>query len=73
MTDTARLFVLSLLSLLAGSAFGLVGVLTGDQWVDLVGWVLGLHAAGSGVGAVAKPTGEWLSARAGEIARGAKS
>ena len=69
MTDAARLFVLSLLALAGGSVFALAGVLTGAQWVELVRWVVGLHAAGAATGAVAKPTGEWLSASAQKMLR----
>lgn len=69
MSADGRLFVLSLLALAGGSVFALAGVLTGAQWVELVVWVLGLHAAGAATGAVAKSTGEWLSASAQKMLR----
>ena len=70
MTAEARLFVLALIALLVGSGFAGLKILAGAEWVQLVAWLLGLVATGNGVGAVAKPAGEWLTARAAQIARG---
>lgn len=73
MTESPRLYVLSLLVLFIGSAFALAGVLTGEQWGSLAVWVLGLHSAGTGVERVAKPFGELLVARAVEITQAASN
>lgn len=70
MSAEARLFLLALVALLVGSGFAARGVLEGEEWVQLVAWLLGLVATGNGVGAVAKPAGEWLTARAAQIAKG---
>lgn len=80
MIDATRLYRLTLGVLALGSlgaVFGPVAavegqgaILTGQQWVDLVVWLLGLHAAGAGGLAIAKPAGQALQAKASQI-RGA--
>jgi hypothetical protein len=61
------LTVLSSASLAVGSLFAGIGLLSGDQWVQLVAYVLGLHAAGTAGVTVAKPAGEYLAASARKI------
>lgn len=58
---------LSAASLAIGSLLTLIGLLTGDQWVQLVAYVLGLHAAGTAGVSVAKPAGGYLTAAAQKI------
>lgn len=58
------LTVLSAASLAVGSLFAGIGLLSGDQWVQLVAYVLGLHSAGTAGVAVARPAGEYLAAKA---------
>jgi hypothetical protein len=54
-------------SLAVGSLFVVCGLMTGEQWVQLVAYVLGLHAAGTAGVTVAKPSGEYLAAAAQKI------
>lgn len=61
------LTALSAASLAVGSLFAGIGLLSGDQWVHLVAYVLGLHAAGTAGVQVAKPAGEYLTAQAQKI------
>lgn len=58
------MIALSAGSLAVGSLFVFAGLLTGEQWVQLVAYVLGLHAAGTAGVSVAKPAGEYLAAAA---------
>jgi hypothetical protein len=54
-------------SLSVGSLFVFCGLMTGEQWAQLVAYVLGLHAAGTAGVSVAKPAGEYLAAAAQKI------
>lgn len=76
MTDTRRLFALSLLALAIGSGFALIGarggaaaILTGAQWVELVTWLIGLQAGGAAGLKVAEPAGQALAAWAKRLTR----
>lgn len=70
MTDSPRLLLVTLLVLAAGTGLALLRIIDGAQWVQLASWVLGLHAAGHAGVAVAKPAGDWLTAKAGALTRG---
>jgi hypothetical protein len=61
------MIALSAGSLAVGSLFVFCGLMTGEQWVQLVAYVLGLHAAGTAGVTVAKPAGEYLAASAQKI------
>lgn len=61
------LTALSAGTLAVGSLFAGISLLSGDQWVQLVAYVLGLHAAGAAGVTVAKPAGEYLAASARKI------
>jgi hypothetical protein len=58
------MIVLSAASLAVGSLFVFCGLMAGDHWVQLVAYVIGLHAAGTAGVTVAKPAGEYLAASA---------
>jgi hypothetical protein len=59
-------------SLSVGSLFVFCGLMTGEQWVQLVAYVLGLHAAGTAGVSVAKPAGEYMVAKARDLTAKAK-
>lgn len=61
------MIALSAGSLAVGSLFVFYGLMTGEQWVQLVAYVLGLHAAGTAGVTVAKPAGDYLTAKAQKI------
>lgn len=77
MTTPRPLYWLTFVILALGTLFAIFGpaaakegqgaILTGQQWVDLVVWLVGLQAAGAGGLALAKPAGDALAAKAGEI------
>lgn len=77
MNTTRPLYWLTFVILALGTLFAIFGpvaakegqgaILTGQQWVDLVVWLLGLQAAGVGGLTLAKPAGDALQAKAGEI------
>lgn len=77
MPATRPLYWLIAAILVLGSLFAVFGpvaategqgaILTGQQWVDLVVWLVGLQAAGIGGLQLAKPAGDALAAKAGEI------
>jgi hypothetical protein len=64
--------ILSLSSLAIGSLFALIGILHPSEWITLVAYVLGLHAAGTAGVSVAKPAGEYMVAKARDLTAKAK-
>lgn len=66
------MIALSAGSLAAGSVFVLIGLMPAAEWVQLVAYVLGLHAAGTAGVSVAKPAGEYMVAKARDLTAKAK-
>jgi hypothetical protein len=72
MTDTAKTAWLTLTALVLSFGLALLGKLT-DPWVTVVGYALGIQAGGAAAIGVAKPAGEWLSAKAAAVRSTLKS